>query len=115
MIKVAEAEMKQLGAPQLVMYTKEPGANREVTTIIMSFFLLLLLIIIIALLHLLIIIAIICRCGCGRSFGGVAGENCRWQSIIIIIKLITFIIFNKNHIIIIINMCLQPDEYPSIY
>ena len=29
-VNLAEIEMKQLGAPQFVMYTKEPGANREV-------------------------------------------------------------------------------------
>lgn len=31
-VNLAEIEMKQLGAPQFVMYTKEPGASREVNT-----------------------------------------------------------------------------------
>ena len=31
-VNFAEITMKQLGAPQFVMYTKEPGASREVDT-----------------------------------------------------------------------------------
>ena len=35
-VNFAEITMKQLGAPQFVMYTKEPGASREVNTTIIK-------------------------------------------------------------------------------
>ena len=35
-INLAEIKMKQLGAPQFVMYTKEPGASREVNNTIIK-------------------------------------------------------------------------------
>ena len=60
-MKVAEAEMKQLGPPQLVMYTKEPGASREVITIVTNIFLLLIIIIIITIIIAIIIIITITR------------------------------------------------------
>ena len=91
--------MKQLGAPQLVMYTKEPGASREVIAISINIFILLLIIIgIITIgmnslfllpINILPIIIILCRCDCGRSCGEVAEENYRCHSIFIIIVIIS--------------------------
>ena len=62
MIKVAEVEMKQLGAPQLVMYTKEPGASREVITIALNIFLRLIIIVLLLLIIIILIIeTLLCK------------------------------------------------------
>ena len=77
----AEITMKQLGAPQFVMYTKEPGASREVniTVPLLSSFVLFVLIIpgLVVFVLILLVVNLALRCDSGPNCGGAAEESCR--------------------------------------
>ena len=83
-VNFAEITMKQLGAPQFVMYTKEPGASREVDTTIIKVSLPLFLcplcppnagLVVFVLIVLVVNLAL--RCDSGPNCGGAAEESCQ--------------------------------------
>ena len=83
-VNFAEITMKQLGAPQFVMYTKEPGASREVDTtfikVSLPLFLCLFVLIIPGLVVFVLIVLVVnlaLRCDSGPNCGGAAEESCR--------------------------------------
>ena len=80
-VNLAENEMKQLGAPQFVMYTKEPGASREVNITVpwLSSFVLFVLIIpgLVVFVLIVLVFNLVTRCDSGPSCGGAAEESCQ--------------------------------------
>ena len=78
---IAEIKMKQLGAPQFVMYTKEPGASREVNITVpwLSSFVLFVLIIpgLVVFVLIVLVVNLVLRCDSGPNCGGAVEESCR--------------------------------------